>query len=117
MSDQTYFAQIDQDNRVLNIIVASQEVVDSGALGDPAEWIQTWREAENNPRGSMAEIDGFYCPDPDRFAHRRPFPSWSLDWSTAEWVPPVPKPTEPGDWVWDEETQSWIINPNPITAV
>lgn len=118
MEDQaTYFAQIDADSMVVNCVVATPEYVESGALGDPAEWIQCWYAAENNPRGQMAAIGGYYCPAPDRFADPRPYASWSLDWSTAEWNAPVPKPTEPGDWVWDEADQKWIINPNPAPGL
>lgn len=111
--EDTNFAQIDQANMVVNIVVATPEYVESGALGDPAEWIQTWYGDVDNPRGRMAAIGGYYCPEPDAFAIPQPYPSWSLDWATAEWVAPVPKPTEPGDWIWDEADQKWIINPNP----
>lgn len=34
----------------------------------------------------------------------QPYPSWILVEGT--WQPPVPMPE--GEWVWDEETQSWI---------
>ncbi len=35
----------------------------------------------------------------------QPYPSWS--WVDGKgWVPPTPKPE--GDYVWDEDSQSWI---------
>lgn len=35
----------------------------------------------------------------------QPYPSWS--WVDGEgWVPPTPKPE--GNYVWDEESQSWV---------
>lgn len=36
-----YFAEIDANNIVLRVIVADQEFIDSGAVGDPDTWIET----------------------------------------------------------------------------
>jgi hypothetical protein len=45
----SHFAQINSDNIVVNVIVAEQEFIDSGAVGDPATWIQT----DLNTRGGV----------------------------------------------------------------
>jgi hypothetical protein len=37
----SHFALIDNDNIVVNVIVAEQDFIDSGAVGDPSRWIQT----------------------------------------------------------------------------
>ena len=36
----------------------------------------------------------------------KPFPSWNLD-SNYNWQAPVAKPE--GNFVWNEETQSWVV--------
>ncbi len=36
-----HFAQINQDGIVVNVIVAEQDFIDSGTVGDPKNWIQT----------------------------------------------------------------------------
>ena len=38
------------------------------------------------------------------FREPQPYPSWT--WVNDKWVAPVPSPE--GDFVWNEETQSWI---------
>jgi hypothetical protein len=35
-----HFAQIDENNRVVQVIVAEQDFINSGLVGDPARWIQ-----------------------------------------------------------------------------
>ena len=35
-----------------------------------------------------------------------PYPSWV--WSEDRWVAPIPKPTDPGAWVWDEALGEWV---------
>ncbi len=37
----SHFAEIDQDNIVVRVIVAEQDFINSGAVGDPRQWIQT----------------------------------------------------------------------------
>jgi hypothetical protein len=37
----SHFAKIDQNNRVTQVIVAEQDVINTGLFGDPALWIQT----------------------------------------------------------------------------
>ena len=37
----------------------------------------------------------------------QPYPSWT--WVDGEgWVPPVPMPSDGGDYVWDEEAGEWV---------
>lgn len=44
----------------------------------------------------------FIPPKPEEF------PSWILNPDKAIWEAPVPRPTEPGRWIWNEESLSWI---------
>lgn len=36
-----HYAEIDDNGIVLRVIVAEQDFIDSGAVGDPQKWIQT----------------------------------------------------------------------------
>ena len=51
------------------------------------------------------EVNGFRPPSP--------FPSWS--WDGVAWVAPVAEPTE-GDYLWNEETQTWDAIPTEEPA-
>ena len=53
-------------------------------------------------------IGGTY--DGTQFWSIQPFPSWIKDEETNEWIAPVEKPTDDGNfYVWNEETLSWEI--------
>ena len=36
----SHFAQIDENNIVIQVIVADQKMIDSGKLGTPSDWIE-----------------------------------------------------------------------------
>lgn len=45
----------------------------------------------------------------------KPFPTWVFNEAYWTWVPPVPPPDPNPGASWDEETQSWIPLPEPLT--
>ncbi len=94
----TYFAQV-QMGRVCQVIVADQAFIDSGAVGDPTEWI-------SSPRRRPAAFGDTYDAQRDAFISPQPFPSWQLDETTCEWQPPQPRPE--GFYRWDEATLTWV---------
>ena len=57
-------------------------------------------------RKNYAGIGFTYDEDRDAFIPPKTYPSWVLDESMCDWVPPVPMPD--GFYVWDEDTVSWI---------
>lgn len=114
-----YFAQIDEDGTVLQVISISNADAPDPApshseplgqafiadiLGLPGEWRQT--SFNGTIRGRFAGIGWRYDADADVFIAPQPFPSWTLD-ANHDWQPPTPCPTE-GRWYWDEETLSWV---------
>jgi hypothetical protein len=131
----SYFAQVptivNGKGIVAEVIAITQDVIDTGAFGDPTKWWQTSYNTHGNvhygqdgqPDGGVAlranyagigytldttvvqngVIGVFYAP--------QPYPSWILDTQTYYWVAPVPYPTDGGDYVWDEATQSWVLAP------
>lgn len=97
----SHFAQIDDNNVVINVIVAEQDFIDSGAVGDPSRWIQTsynthgGQHPEGRPlRKNYAGIGYTYDPSRDAFIPPQPYPSWILDEKTCWWQPPVPVPDD-----------------------
>lgn len=122
----SHFAKV-ENGIVTQVIVAEQDFIDTGAVGDPATWVQT----SYNTRGGVhydpntGEPDGgvalrknyagigyVYDSTRDAFYSPSPFPSWVLDEATCYWSAPVAMPedngtqNENGDtivYIWDED--------------
>jgi hypothetical protein len=119
----SHFAQIDENNIVVRVIVIEQDVIDSGLFGDKTTWIQ----ASYNTRGgvhygSFSQPDGgiplrknypgpgyLYDPTLDAFIPPKPVESWILNNDTCLWEPPkpYPDPTYKTYYIWDESIQDW----------
>ncbi len=102
-----HFAQIDNNNIVVQVLVVEQEVIDTGDLGNPSKWIQT--SYNHNIRGRYAGVGYTYDNVKDIFIEPQPYPSWTLD-GNNEWIPPVEQPAPDGDKLylhWNEDTQTW----------
>jgi hypothetical protein len=103
----TYFAQV-LEGRVVEIIVADSAFIQSGAVGDPSQWIETAKDySESTLRKNPARIGGSYDASADAFYNPQPFASWTLDLTTYQWQPPQPRP-QSGYWRWDESTTAWV---------
>ena len=116
-----HFAEIDQDNRVLRVVVVANKDT-SDENGNEVEqigrvfcnrllggnWVQT--SYNSNFRKNYAGVGYIYDSQRNAFIPPKPYPSWILDEETCNWNSPLPKPE--GDWYWDEESLSWkeIIN-------
>ena len=108
-----HFAQV-ENGIVTQVIVAEQDVIDSGLFG--TGWIQTsyntrgGQHPEGRPlRKNYAGIGYTYDAQRDAFIAPQPFASWSLDENTCLWDAPTPMPIEEGKFfTWDEATTSWV---------
>jgi len=111
-----HFAQIDQNNIVVKVLVIDQETVNTGAFGDPTTFIQTsyntyggvHRLGGTPLRKNYAGIGYTYDSELDAFVPPSPYPSWLLNENTCLWEPPVPCPDDTNQYSWDEQSQSWI---------
>lgn len=117
-----YFAQVDQDGIVLQVISVSNDDAPDPApgnseplgqafiasLGLPGEWRQT--SYHGSFRKQYAGPGYRYDAAADVFISPQPFPSWNLD-ANYDWQPPTPMPAE-GWWRWDEDTLSWVEVPS-----
>lgn len=118
-----YFAQLNDDNTVLQVISINNSVIGEPELSFPETeshgqaFITTlgfdgvWKQTSYNGsfRKRFAGIGYKYDAKADVFIAPQPFPSWILD-SDYHWVAPVPCPTE-GRWMWDEEAGDWVEPP------
>jgi hypothetical protein len=108
----SHFAKV-ENGIVTQVIVAEQDVIDSGAFGDG--WVQTsyntygGQHPEGTPlRKNYAGIGFTYDITRDAFIPPQPFASWTLDENTCLWNSPIPYPDDGNRYTWDEATTSWV---------
>jgi hypothetical protein len=110
----SHFAKI-ENNIVTQVIVAEQDVIDSGLFGSPSAWVQTsyntyggeHRLGGTPLRKNYAGVGYTYDSERDAFIPPKPYNSWILDEETCLWNPPVAMPTDGKIYSWNEETLSW----------
>ena len=108
----SHFAKV-ENGVVVQVIVAEQDVIDSGIFGDG--WIQTSYNTHGgvhanngNPlRKNYAGIGFIYDSQRDAFIPPQPFPSWAINEESCLWFAPISMPTD-GIYSWDELTTSWV---------
>ena len=110
----SHFAEVDPStNTVIRVIVAEQDFIDTGAVGEPSRWIQTsyntragvhYAEQANGAylpdggtalRGNYAgqgyeynvELDAFVPPKPNT-----EWTSWTISTETYQYEPPIAMP-------------------------
>lgn len=115
----SHFAKV-ENNLVTQVIVADQDVIDSGMFG--AGWVQTSYNTRGGihygqngqPDGGVAlrknyaGIGYIFDSGRDAFIAPQPFPSWVLNEQTCQWESPVPMPTDGKRYAWDEKALAWI---------
>jgi hypothetical protein len=108
----SHFAKV-ENGIVTQVIVAEQDVIDSGMFG--TGWVQTsynthgGQHPENRPlRGNFAGIGCTYDQANDVFYAPQPYLSWTLSQSTWLWEAPTPYPNNGKMYEWDELTLSWV---------
>ena len=101
----SHFAEIDDNGLVKRVIVAEQDFIDSGAVGDAANWIQT--SYNHNIRKQFAGIGFTYDKAKDKFIAPQPYASWALD-ANDDWQAPVAMPEDGKKYTWDEDNTTWV---------
>jgi hypothetical protein len=114
-----YFAQLNDENIIEQVIAISNDVVPDPApdneqlgidyivntLGLAGTWLQT--SYHGKFRYNYAAVGGTYDANADAFIGPKPYESWIINETNYTWEAPVPRPTEPGVYYWNESTQSW----------
>ena len=103
----SHFAKINSNNIVTEVIVAEQDFINSGAVGDSFLWVQT--SYSGSFRKNYAAVGDTYDKSKDAFIEPKPYPSWVLDEATCRWQAPTAMPeSDDGEmYSWNEETTSW----------
>lgn len=108
----SHFAKV-ENGIVTQVIVAEQDAIDSGLFG--TGWVQTsyntrgGQHPEGRPlRKNYAGIGYTYDSQRDAFIAPKPYPSWVLNEQTCLWSSPVPYPTDDKNYIWNEETMTWV---------
>lgn len=118
------YAQIDENNIVVRVIVATHQFIRSGAVGDPGSWIEC--SITGHIRGRFPGVGYFYDPDSDEFYPPKPESNPSFIWTKDDrlgiegWLPPIPYPGRANNPVhvrWDESTLQWVENTDQSTWV
>ena len=114
----SHFAKI-ENNIVTEVIVAEQDFINSGAVGDSFLWVQT--SYNGNFRKNYAGVGDTYDAARNAFIKPKPYPSYVLNESTCLWEAPVTYPSDGEVYDWNETDQTWDLNEaarlweNPLT--
>ena len=116
-----HFAELDNDNKVLRVVVVGNDCVPSDEHIDGETWCinffkgGTWKQTSynNNFRKQYAGTGYTYDAAKNKFISPQPYASWSLD-ANDDWQAPVTYPTDITDKFisWDEAGQKWTAKDN-----
>ena len=110
-----HYAKVDQ-GRVLKVIVADEDYINSFVDTEPGNWIQTSYNTRGGVhilggtplRKNFAGVNYTYDAQRDAFIPPKEFNSWVLNETTCLWEAPVAHPNENGEgYKWNESTTSW----------
>jgi hypothetical protein len=113
-----HFAELDESNIVTQVIVVhNNELLDNGVESEAkgiafcqslfgGNWVQT--SYNNNIRKQYASTGYTYDSVNDVFISPSPFASWTLD-ENFDWQAPTPYPQDENNYLWDEDTTSWVV--------
>jgi len=97
-----YFAELDKDNKVINVIQAVDEEFIK-TLG--SSYIETF-ESETVV-GARAAKGFTYDASKKAFFPPKPYPSWVFDEKTNTYEAPVTYPTDSKQYKWNESSKKW----------
>ena len=113
-----HFAKV-VNNIVEQVIVAEQDFIDSGAVGNPENWIQTSyntyggvHKLGGTPfRKNFAGVGFTYNIEKDAFIPPKPlqYESWVLNEEKCIWEAPIEIPNDGKPYYWDEELLEWVL--------
>ena len=113
-----HFAELDNNNVVLRVVVVGNDCVPSDEHIDGETWCinffkgGTWKQTSynNNFRKQYADIGFTYDAAKNKFLSPQPFASWVLD-SNDDWQSPVTYPNgDQSSYIvsWEENNLRWI---------
>ena len=127
-----HFALLD-DNNIVTFVTVGRDEDDGKEAELSARTGQVYKQTSYNTRGGVYYTPNTNEPDPDQskafrknyaglgyeyradingFVPPKPYPSWILNETTGLWDAPVPYPNDGKNYIWDEDTQSWVEVPD-----
>ena len=118
------FANLNENNEVINVIVISNDIIGEPNFIFPKTEILgqhfilnvlklsgNWRQTSYNNtfRKNYAGIGYTYDEERDAFIPPKSYPSWILNEDTCLWDSPTPHPNDGYNYIWNEDTLSWVI--------
>lgn len=122
-----HFAQLDENNIVINVIVVDNSITHSHTIanGDESEergiafckqlhgentrWVQT--SYNKSFRKHFASLGYTYDVGLDAFIPPQPVVGYVLNTETCEWEPPVPVPDDVNNYIWSGT--EWVLDEGP----
>ena len=92
------YAELDENNIVVNIVISTESHIASL----PGRFVNGQQVEKFE-----AVIGSTYDEASHKFIKQQPYPSWVLD-EDGEWNPTVPRPSNDGPYMWDEDATSWV---------
>ena len=109
-----HYAFLDENNIVTEVITGIDETELIEGL-DTETWYNNFRgqtckrtSYNNRIRFNYAGIGMSYDEVRDAFIAPKPFESWTLDEATCQWEAPVEYPNDGKNYMWNEESLSWV---------
>jgi hypothetical protein len=115
-----HFAELDNNNKVLRVIVVrNEDILNKDGIEEEKKgidfcinlfggnWIQTSFSGKFRKR--LAGIGDTYDQTIDGFIAPKPFNSWVLNEENCEWEAPVSRPEDENLYHWNESTLSWDL--------
>jgi hypothetical protein len=116
-----HFAKLDENNIVLEVLVVNNEAIDNLSFPESepigVEFCKSlygidtiWKQTSYNGsfRKHYAGKGYTYMSDIDAFVQPKPYASWVLNTERCVWQPPIPYPDDGKQYIWNEETLSWL---------
>ena len=120
-----HFAELDNNNVVLRVVVVGNDCVPSDEHIDGETWCinffkgGTWKQTSynHNFRKQYAGIDYVYNASKNKFLTQQPFASWALD-DSDDWQAPITYPSviEGSDFIYDIEWNETKYNADNDTG-
>ena len=115
-----HFAKLDENNIVVFVTVGRDE--DNGKENElTARTGDVYKQTSYNTHSGVHALGGTplrknyagigytYDTSRDAFIPPKPYVSWVLNETTANWDAPIPYPTNGKMYRWDEATVSWVL--------
>lgn len=100
-----YFALLDSNNNVRQVIVADEKFISSHPPAKGMRYVETFMDG--GEKKNYAAPGFTYSEEKEAFIPQKPHDSFVLDEQTARWKAPVEYPKDGKGYVWNEKTKSW----------